>query len=80
MPGFRVFSRARPLNFGVNYCHSPNPRGPKDQKNSRFRARLEISSENEIFERATHRGPTFCGEFETSGLKFSIEIKNFDQD
>ena len=35
------------------------PRGPKDQKNSRFRARLKISSESENFERATHRGPIF---------------------
>ena len=42
---------------------------PKDQKHSRFRARLKISSENEIFERATHHGPTFCGEMETSRLK-----------
>ena len=59
----------------------PNqPRGPKDQKISRFRARLKISSENEIFERATHRGPIFCGEFETSRLKFLSEIKNFDRD
>ena len=62
------------------------PRGPKDQKNSRFRSGLKISSENEIFERATHRGPIFCGEIETSRLKFSseikisIEIKNFDRD
>ena len=37
------------------------PRGPKDQKNSRFRSGLKISSENEIFERATHRGPIFVG-------------------
>ena len=56
------------------------PRGPKDQKNSRFRAGLKISSENEIFERATHHGPIFCGEIETSRLKFSSEIKNFDRD
>ena len=58
----------------------PLPRGPKDQKNSRFRSRLKISIENEIFERATHRGPIFCGEIETSRLKFSSEIKNFDRD
>ena len=37
------------------------PRGPKDQKNSRFRSGLKTSSENEIFERATHRGPFFVG-------------------
>ena len=58
----------------------PLPRVPKDQKDSRFRAGLKISSENEIFERATHRGPIFCGEIETSRLKFSSEIKNFDRD
>ena len=56
------------------------PRGPKDQIKSRFRARLKISSENENFERATHRGPIFCGEFETSRLKFASEIKKFDRD
>ena len=56
------------------------PRGPKDQNNSRFRSRLKISIENEIFERATHRGPIFCGEIETSRLKFLSEIKNFDRD
>ena len=49
-------------------------------KNSRFRSRLKISIENEVFERTTHRGPIFCGEIETSRLKFSSEIKNFDRD
>ena len=49
-------------------------------KNSRFQARLKISSENEIFERATHRGPIFCGEIETLRLKFSSEIENFERD
>ena len=49
------------------------PEGPKIKK-------IEISIENEIFERATHRGPIFCGEIETSRLKFSNEIKNFDRD
>ena len=43
-----------------------------------FSQRLKISIENEIFERATHRGPIFCGEIETSRLKFSSEIKNFE--
>ena len=47
----------------------------------RFRSGLKISSENEIFERATHRGPIFCGEIETSRLKFSsLEIKNFESE
>ena len=47
----------------VIFERTPYPEGPnlKDQKKSRFRARLQISSENEIFEWATHRGPTFCG-------------------
>ena len=61
------------LNLRPECC--PEPRGPKDQKNSRFRSRLKISIENDIFERATHRGPIFCGEIETSRLKFSSEIK-----
>ena len=63
-----------------NSIANRTPRGPKDQKNSRFRSGLKISSENEIFERARHRGPIFCGEIETSRLKFSSEIKNFDRD
>ena len=42
--------------------------------------KIEISSENEIFERAIHRGPIFCGEIETSRLKFSSETKKFDRD
>ena len=50
------------------------PRGPKDQK------KIEISSEIEIFERTSHRGPIFCGEIETSRLQFSSEIKSFDGD
>ena len=64
----------------LRFARSLSPRGSKDQKKSRFRARLKISSENEIFERATHRGPIFVGKFETSRLKFSSEIKNFDRD
>ena len=50
------------------------PRGPKDQKHSRFRSRLKSSIENEIFERATHRGPIFYG-----GNR-DIEIKIFERD
>ena len=64
----------------LNTHQSNIPRGPKDQKNSRFRSRLKISIENEIFERATCRGPIFCGEIETSRSKFSSEIKSFDRD
>ena len=52
-----------------------------------IRARLKISSENEILERATHHGPIFLGgEIETSRLKisseikFSVEIENFDRE
>ena len=48
--------------------------GPKDQQNSRFRARLKISSENEIFERATHCGPIFRGE------NRDVEIEIFERD
>ena len=57
------------------------PRGPKDQKNSRFRSRLKISIEKWKF-RASHppRPYFFVGEIETSRLKFSSEIKNFDRD
>ena len=32
-----------------------------------------------MFERATHRGPIFCGEIETSRLKLSSEIEFFDR-
>ena len=73
---------------GPGFPLPEEPRGPKDQKKSRFRSRLKISIENEIFERATHRGPIFYGEIETSRLKFSsskiqtisIEIEIFDRD
>ena len=75
----RIFSRKCSEIF-PEFFEPLIPRGPKDQKNSRFRSRLKISIENEIFERATHRGPIFCGEIETSRLKFSSEIKNFDRD
>ena len=44
------------------------PRGPKDQK------KFEILIENEIFERATHRGPIFG-----AGNR-DIEIKSFERD
>ena len=54
------------------------PRGPKDQKNSRFRSRLKISIETEIFERATHRGPIFVGG--GGGGNRDIEIKIFERD
>ena len=70
----------RPISTNVQFRAPHHPRGPKDQKNSRFRSRLKISIENEIFERATHRSPIFVGEIETSRLKFSSEIKFFDRD
>ena len=41
---------------------------------------MKISSESENFERATHRGPIFGGEFGTSRSKFSSEIGNFERD
>ena len=60
----------------VLFCTSAQ----RSKKKSRFQARLKISSDNEIFERATHRGPIFVGKIETSRLKFSSEIKIFDRD
>ena len=53
------------------------PRGPKDLKISRFRARLTIASENEIFERAPHRGPIFWG---GGGGESSRRDWNFERD
>ena len=41
---------------------------------------LKFSSELEIFKRATHQTPIFCGEFWRSGLKISSEIENFKRD
>ena len=54
------------LHFVQEFRHSlakmgKKTRGPKDKKKLRSRAKLKISSENEIFERATHRGPIFVG-------------------
>ena len=68
--------------FGPSLIFFNPPEGPKIKK-------FEISSEIVIFERATHRGPIFCGEIETvsrrdwnfrARSKFSIEIENFDRD
>ena len=53
----------------------PFPRGPKDQKNSRFRSRLKISIENEIFERATHRSPIFLGKSRHRDYNFRARVK-----
>ena len=67
---------------------------PKTKKSDRtpFAALLlrhpeKISIENEIFERATHRGPFFCGGKSRhrdynfrAGSNISIEIENFDRD
>ena len=44
----------------------------KRSKKSRFRARLKSSSENEIFERATHCDHIFCG-----GIR-DVEIEIFE--
>ena len=41
---------------------------------------LKFSSELEIFKRATHQTPIFCGEFWRSGLKISSEIEIFKRD
>ena len=40
-----------------------------------FQSGLKISSQIEIFKRATHQPPIFCGEFWRSRLKFSSEIE-----
>ena len=38
---------------------------------------LKFSSELEIFKRATHQTPIFCGEFWRSGLKISSDLEIF---
>ena len=58
----------------------PAQRARRSKKKLRFRARVNMSSENEIFERATHATLFFCGEIETSRSKFASEIQNFDRD
>ena len=71
----RLRIAAASIAFSFRNCLQRAPEAPKIKKKSRFRARLKISSENEIFECATHRGPIFCGEFDTLRLKFSSETK-----
>ena len=68
------------MSLNGHLGNSEIPEAPRIKKFSRFRSRLKISIENEIFERATHRGSIFSGEVETSRLKFSSAIKNFDRD
>ena len=64
-----------PLVIPPFACHRP-----------KIKKKIEISIETENFERewnlrASHPlRPYFCGEFETSRLKFSSEIRNFDRD
>ena len=41
---------------------------------------LKFSSELEIFKRATHQTPIFCGEFWRSGLKLSSDLEIFKRD
>ena len=74
-----------PLSSGLprgpgGWLFGRSSEGPKIQKFADLGPGIEISIENEIFERATHRGPILSGEIETSRLKFSSEIKNFDRD
>ena len=52
------------------------PEGPKIKKIRDFRARLK-TFEREWDVRATHRGPIFCGEIETSRMNISSEIEIF---
>ena len=69
------------LRLWVQGAKGGVPRGPKDQKNSRFRSRLKNFDREWNF-RASHppRPYFFCGEIETSRLKFSSVVKNFDRD
>ena len=60
-------------NISESVSVYPVPRGPKDQKKMRFRARLKILSENEIFERAVHRGHFLWGNRD-------VEIEIFERD
>ena len=59
--GFLCFQYSLTGKDGSGFGSWKTPEGPKIKKNLRFRARLKISSKNEIFERATYRGPIFCG-------------------
>ena len=67
-------------NKSAHIGETPFPEGPKDQKNSRFRARLKIFEREWNFRASHPPQPYFCGEFETSRLKPSSEIRNFDRD
>ena len=53
------------------------PKGPNLERNQ---ARLKFSSELEIFKRATHQTPIFCGEFWRLGLKISSDLEIFKRD
>ena len=53
------------------------PKGPNLEK---IQASLNFSSELEIFKRATHQTPIFCGEFWRSGLKISSDLEIFKRD
>ena len=50
-----------------------HPKGPNLEK---FKI-LKFSGELEIFKRATHQSPIFCGEFWRSGLKISSDLEFF---
>ena len=62
------------LDVTVLGFSGPGSQRAQRSKNSRFRSGLKISSENEIFERATHRGP-ICG-----GGNRDVKIEIFERD
>ena len=72
IPGGGCWGRGFPGGLFGEF--GPRGPGPKINKNSRFRARLKISSGIDIFERATHRGHIFCGGNQ------DVEIENFERD
>ena len=82
MVKFRGPLKIRNFHSPSNFRRCEPHRGlPKSKKIFEISSEIEeFSSENEIFERATHRSPILCGEVETSRLTFSSEIKNFDRD
>ena len=66
--------------FGRVVCELSEPKKTlRAQRLKNFKI-LKFSSQIEIFKRAAHQTPIFCGEFSRSGLKFSSEIEIFKRD
>ena len=74
---FSPISQARPKS--VFWPFSSRNGSLRAQRLKKFKI-LKFSSELEIFKRATHQTPIFCGEFWRSGLKISSEIEIFKRD